>query len=587
MRAVASEVLRVMRTSWRAAPGYTLLALALEPVTVISVTGTAIAQRALVNTQPGAGIFTLIVLALGGGIAFAAWLALNRLQENLRNLVVDHAVPELHAQILRLIDERASFEDIGSAEYADNLELVRRDVHRTAAFAWDVYHAVAVMAGLAISVWLLVTIDIRLIGVTVAVALSLVVSFFAARRSVTETQSLAVLRREERYLHESCVLPQSVQETRSYDAESYFSERSDELWRRIAQRALRTRLVDSLWTGASMVLVGVALVFGVVLLRAGVLDGHNSIGDVVLLVTLTIGLRGQLEAMVQQLNSIAQSYSSLSAIAFIRSRARRGVLPTSVPTRLERGIEVHDLSFSYAGSDSYSLQGVTLTIPQGTVLAIVGRNGAGKSTLANLLLGILSPSNGAILIDGKPLSPDEWRSASSGAFQDFMKPRFTLREAVGLAATDGIADDERVRNAMQAAGGTRLLTSLPDGIDTVLSERNGTSLSHGQWQTLALARSEMRAKPLLVVLDEPSSALDAHAEHELFTSFITRGRQAGTERGTISVVISHRYSAAYLADLILVVENGCLLEHGSHADLMAQGGEYRSMYELQREAYRD
>jgi ATP-binding cassette subfamily B protein len=96
----------------------------------------------------------------------------------------------------------------------------------------------------------------------------------------------------------------------------------------------------------------------------------------------------------------------------------------------------------------------------------------------------------------------------------------------------------------------------------------------------------MRANPLLVVLDEPSSALDAHAEHELFTSFIARAREAGMKRGTISVVISHRYSAAYLADLILVVENGCLLEHGSHAGLMAQGGEYRSMYELQREAYR-
>lgn len=587
MRAVAREVLHIMRVSWRVAPGYTLLAIVLEPAGVITVIGTAVVQRALVNTRPHAPLVAVLVLALGGGIAFAAWLALNRLQGNLRNLVVDHVLPEIRSRLLSQIDERRDFEDLGAARYADSLELVRRDVGRPVNFAWDVYHTIAILIGLSASVWLLVTIDVRLIGVTVAVALSLVVSFFAARRSVVETQSLAVLRREERYLHESCILPQSVQETRSYDAEAYFSRRSDELWQRIAQRALRTRLVDSLWTGASMILVGVALVFGVVLLRDGVLTGRNSVGDVVLLVTLTIGLRSQLEIMVQQLNLIAQSYSSLSALAFIRSRTHHRDSPPTVPTRLERGVEVRDLDFGYAGSDSLSLRDVDLTIPCGTVLAVVGRNGAGKSTLANLLLGILRPTNGAILIDGEPLSPDGWRAASSGAFQDFMKPRFTVREAVGLGADDGMTDDRRVHDAVQAAGGERLMDGLPHGIDTVLSERGGTSLSHGQWQTLALARSEMRADPLLVVLDEPSSALDAHAEHELFTSFITRGRKAGAERGTISIVISHRYSAAYLADLILVVEDGRVIEQGSHADLMARDGEYRSMFDLRREAYRD
>ena len=588
MKAVIAEVILTMRISWRLAPGYALLAIVLEPGSIVAVTGTAVIQRALVDTRPDDGIFHVIVTAVGGGIVFAAWMALNRLKGNLQSIVNDHTVPELRAQTLRLINERAAFEDISAAEYADKLELVRRDVHLTAEFSWAVYGIIATLVGLCISVWLLVTIDVRLIGVTIAVALSLVVSFFAARRSVALTHDLATLRRQERYLHESCVLPQSVQETRSYDAEQFFDGKADELWRRIAQRALRTRLVDSVWSGASMVLVGVALVFGVVVLRHGIAAGDHTVGDIVLLVTLTIGLRGQLEVAVQQLNSIALSAASASAFAFLRSRTRR-IGDTSTPTapaQLERGIEVRGLDFSYAGSKKDSLRDVNFTIPQGTVLAIVGRNGAGKSTLANLLLGVLSPSRGEILIDGRPLDQDRWRLASSGAFQDFMKPRFALREVVGLSATDGITDDTRLLGALDAAGGTQLLNGLPGGLDTVLAERDGTSLSHGQWQTLALARSAMRESPLLIVLDEPSSALDAHAEHELFTAFIARGRQAGAKRGTVSIVISHRYSATYLADLILVVEDGRVLEQGSHAELMAVGGEYRKMYELQRESYR-
>jgi ATP-binding cassette subfamily B protein len=576
-----------MRTSWRIAPGYTVLALLLEPASIVAVIGTAVLQRALVDTRPDDGVLHVLVLAVGGGIGFAAWLALNRLQNSLTDLVNDHTEPELRAQTLRLIDDRAAFEDISDSEYADKIELLRRDVYYIAEFMWRVYGIVATLVGLGISIWLLMAIDPRLVGVAIAVALSLVVSLLAARRAVALTHDLAPLRREERYLHESCVLPQFIQETRSYDAERFFDAKSNELWRRIAERTMRRRLVDSMWSGASMVLVGAGLVFGVVLLHDGVSAGRNTVGDLVLLVTLTIGLRGQLEAAVHQLNSIAMSYSSASALAFVRSRTRPGGRPPGeAPARVEGGIEVRDLEFSYAGSTTSALQAVNVTIPRGTVLAIVGRNGAGKSTLANLLLGVLSPSRGEILIDGRPLDAEHWRSVTSGAFQDFMKPRFALREAVGLSATEKIGDDARILAAVDAAGGTALLRSLPAGLDTLLTERGGTNLSHGQWQTLALARSAMRETPLLVVLDEPTSALDAYAEHELFTSFIELGRQAGVERGTVSVVISHRYSAAYLADLILLVEDGRVIEQGSHPELMAAGGEYRRMYDLQRDAYR-
>lgn len=586
MRGMFAEVRQVLRLSFRHAPGHSMVALLLGPATAVAVAGLAVVQRAVMELQPSSAPVAVATVIVGGAAVFATWLALGRLRAITTGLISERIVPILRGEVLDAVDQRADYDEIHRARYADELELLRRDVPRLADFAWYTYSALAELVGLGASLWLMLSVDLRLAGVVVGIACSLVLSMMAARRTVVEEHALAGLRREERYLHESCVTPDSVQETRAYRAEVALDARATELWSRVAEAQYRAQVRDSLRTTVSMLIVGASLVFGVVLLMDEIAAGRHTTGDLVLLITLTVALRGQLQGTVQELENVARCVSTALAMAHVRSRrgAQHGTVAPARASLID-GIELRDVGYAYPGGERRALDGVDLRIPRGSVLAIVGANGAGKSTLANLLLGIHPPGSGELLVDGEPLDRQGWRRRASGAFQDFMKPPLTLREAIGLGDVDAIDDTARVTAALAGSGGERLLQRLPSGLDSVLAARGGTGLSHGQWQMVALARSAMPTDPVLLVLDEPSSALDAHAEHELFTSFITRGRAEGRRLGTISVVISHRYSAAYLADLVVVVEHGRVVEHGTHAHLLAADGPYRRLFDLQRLAY--
>lgn len=586
MRLALRELGFVLRASWQLAPVHTLFAFVLGPVSALTVSGSALAQRALVDTAPNAAPLSLLYVALFGGAVYAAWLALNRLQMNLRDLVVDLVVARTRFEKLRLIGDRRAFEDLSDPQYADALDLLRRRVDRLADFGWTVYAGVTMIVGLVISIAVLITIDVRLIVIAVGVALSILAALFLARRTVRDEHELALVRRQERQLHESCVSPDSVQEVSSYCAGRLIDERADLLWRQIADRQLRTAMRGQVGLAAGLAVLGAALVFGIVLVSEQIGAGGHTLGDLVLVISLTIGLRSQLQGAIQQLGAIGGSYSSAKALAFMRGRARASAPDPPAPVaRVSSGISLTGAAFSYAGSSTETLHETTLQIPAGSIVAIVGRNGAGKSTLANVLLGILRPTSGFVQVDGAPLDEDAWRRSATGAFQDFMKPRFTLGEAVGLGDVAGLGDDGRLTASLTAADDGTLLRSLPEGLRTKLAAP--VNLSHGQWQTVAIARSGMREEPVLLVLDEPSSALDAHAERELFASFVERGRDAARLRGAISILISHRYSSALLADLILVMEQGVVVEQGTHAELMELGGEYARMYELQRAAYLD
>jgi ATP-binding cassette subfamily B protein len=586
MRDAIRELRRLTATTWRVAPFSATFAVLLGPVSVLGTVGLAVVQRGLIDTGAGDDITLTIFIVAGGALVFAVLITLGFMQFVLKQLAGHRMVPETRRELLRLIDRRREFEDLSTAAYADDIERLRRDVRPIVEIGWTVYWGVLEAVALGISAWLLVSVDWRLLVVVVGAVLSLVISSLAVRRVVDEEERLAVLRRQERRLHESSTFPNGVQEVLSYRAEQALDARATALWREVADRRMRVRSSATLRGGSSWFVLGAALVAGVAILASEIEQGSATVGDLVLLITLTLGLRGQLAGAVESLTDFAQAYPGLRALARVRAAAAEHEPDASdhIPA-IRDGIAARNLSFRYVGSDRTALQDIDLDIPAGTVLAIVGQNGAGKSTLANLLLGILTPTSGSILADGRPVQDHGWRRSSSGAFQDYMKPRVALRDAVGIGEIRA-ADDDRVAAALASAGGSGLLESLPDGLDTSLSDRDGSNLSHGQWQIVALARSAMRPDPVLLVLDEPSSALDAHAEHELFTRFIEQGRAAGRERGTISVVISHRYSAAYLADLILVVERGQVIERGTHAELMAAGGEYQRTFEAQREAYR-
>ncbi|MGH9283746.1 MAG: ATP-binding cassette domain-containing protein, partial [Acidimicrobiales bacterium] len=263
-----------------------------------------------------------------------------------------------------------------------------------------------------------------------------------------------------------------------------------------------------------------------------------------------------------------------------------------VPSRLTTGIALDHVSFAYPGTDRPVLDDVSVELPAGSVVAVVGENGAGKTTLVKLLCKLYEPSAGQILIDGVPLArmrPETWRDRLAGAFQDFFRFELLARQSVGVGDLPRLDDEAAVGEAVDRAGAGDVVERLPRGLASQLGPTwpEGVEVSFGQWQKLALARGFMRDDSLLLVLDEPTAALDAETEHALFERYAAAARtEAAAGRGRITVLVSHRFSTVRMADLIVVLDGSRLVEVGTHAELVARGGQYAELYAIQAAAYR-
>jgi ATP-binding cassette, subfamily B, bacterial len=249
------------------------------------------------------------------------------------------------------------------------------------------------------------------------------------------------------------------------------------------------------------------------------------------------------------------------------------------------------VSFRYPGRREDTIRNLDLVLPAGATVAIVGDNGAGKSTFVKLLAGLYRPTSGRITVDGTDLadvSATEWRQHVSAAFQDHARFEFLLQETVGIGRLPEMDDAAAVEAALERAGAADIPGRLPDGIRTQLGIAwdGGIDLSGGQWQKLAIGRAMMRTDPLLLLLDEPTAALDAESEYQLFERWTRMAEDVKSATGAITLLISHRFSTVRMADLIVVLGDGAVAELGSHEELMAQGKTYAELFELQARAYR-
>jgi ATP-binding cassette subfamily B protein len=325
----------------------------------------------------------------------------------------------------------------------------------------------------------------------------------------------------------------------------------------------------------------------VVMVRAG-LAGDASLGLIVAAVAVTSQVTGQVQSLLTlsfwTLESLRAVRAFLDVVedGAVERAAVRPATPVPVPARLERGITVEGLSFQYWNRDRPSLNDISLELPAGAVVALVGENGAGKSTFVKMLSGLCRPSAGRILVDGTDLArfaPEDWRARITAAFQDPVHIEMSLKDTIGLGWLEHRDDPKRTGEALRAAGGDKLLASLPDGMETRLGRTSwdGKGLSGGQWQTVANARAAMRQAPLLRVLDEPSASLDARAEEWLFQQY------AGLSRtdGGVTVLVTHRLTTARAADLIVVLDDGKVAEVGTHDTLSRAGGLYAELFRLQ------
>jgi ATP-binding cassette subfamily B protein len=236
------------------------------------------------------------------------------------------------------------------------------------------------------------------------------------------------------------------------------------------------------------------------------------------------------------------------------------------------------------------ISGVNLFLPAGRTVAIVGNNGAGKTTLVKLLCRLYDPTGGKILADGLDLqhvSVEEWRLRLAAGFQDFARLELVAREAVGVGDLTNLHHDAAIEEALARAAATDVRAVLPSDLNTQLGKtfEGGVDLSVGQWQKLAVGRAMMRQAPLVLILDEPTASLDAPTEHALFEHFALAAQRYAAEAGTVTLLVSHRFSTVRMADLIVVVSDGAVAEQGSHQELLALNGIYAELYQLQARAY--
>ena len=339
------------------------------------------------------------------------------------------------------------------------------------------------------------------------------------------------------------------------------------------------------FTAASLVLIWV--------LRDAI-NGTVAIADFVLAATLVTRLQDVTNMMQWAVRMLVRVSKDGNRFIWLRDYSNTEVArhagSLTPPARLGRGISTLNLGYTYPGADKPTLTDVSLELPAGSVVAVVGENGAGKSTLVGLLTGMLRPTEGQVLVDGvdmREFDHDQWRARMSGAFQDYAKLEFQAQESIGVGDLPDVSSDAAVHEALWEASATDLLRALPQGLDTQLGTTwpGGVELSGGQWQRIAIARGMMRDTPLLLVLDEPTAALDAGTEHALFERYADAARKTGG-RGGVTLLVTHRFSTVASADLVVVLENGRVAEVGTHAELYASGGHYSELYELQARGYR-
>ena len=528
--------------------------------------------------------------ALGLGVsAVATWflrLVSDRTQRHFRDrltIALESHVAELQASV-------TTIEHHERPEYLDRLGVLRNQV-----FVLDhMYMSLFTTCG-----WVL-----RL-GVTLALLVSIhpslaLLAAFALPTVLTSTWRPGVERAAEergapaqrlaRHLFDTATTAPPGKEVRVTRIGDALVARRRAAWERWYGPVASARSTSSAWHACGWALFGAAYV-GAVVYVSSVLAA--SAGNVLLVLAAGSRLSAYLGATVGEIGFLRGIWLDGSRrLAWLEDYAAAQLegADAAVPARLAKGIRFEQVSFAYPGSQRMALEDVNLELAPGSVVALVGENGAGKSTLVKLLCRMYPPTRGRILVDGVPLAtlaPAGWRERLAGAFQDFFRFEFRARHSVGVGDVPRIDDVPAVARAVSRAGADDLVEQLTRGLETQLGPTwpEGVEISFGQWQKLALARGFMRDEPLLLVLDEPTAALDAETEHALFERYAAAAR-LGRESGRVTLLVSHRFSTVRMADLIVVLDGARVVETGSHEELMAHGGQYAELYEIQAAAYR-
>jgi ATP-binding cassette, subfamily B, bacterial len=563
-----------------------------------SLTGSvmAIVQRSVIDRSIARDL-TGVAIALGlAGVflsvrAVSAWVRLNvvfDLQERTAMLIQD--------QMLRTVGSLPGIAHHESARFADQLEILREKGMHMAGIVEGIVNVLEAAVWLAAPVAVLVTIDTRLLILPLVGIPAAVANLAATRRQNRLQDAIAERKRAATHLFQLTTTAASGKEIRLLRLGAELMRRHRQTLSDIDREQLNVEITNALMQTAAWLLFAAGFVGAMILVVYKATHGQSSLGSVLLTFLLASQVNNGvtfavlIAAYFTQFVDMAGRWQWLTNLAGAERRRHPAQL-RQAPDRLQRGIRLHAASFRYPEADRDALHDITLDIPAGSIIALVGENGAGKTSLVKLLCGLYRPTVGTITIDGVDIAEMDleiWRRHLSAGFQDFVRFEFTALETVGVGDLQRSDDRLVVAAALERAAASDVMTALRDGLDTQLgiSFADGVELSGGQWQKLALGRAMMREAPLLLLLDEPTASLDAETESLLFDRYAAASRRAASLNGAITVLVSHRFSTVRMADRIAVLDGGRLRELGSHEELMRSGGLYSELFTLQARSYR-
>jgi ATP-binding cassette subfamily B protein len=582
-----------MRLVWETSRALTVaqaalrLVRALVPVAVLYIGKLIIDEVVSLTRQPDASLEPITALIVAEFALAIVSDILSRIVGLVDTLLAERVGNEIS---LRLMAHAATLdlEDFEDSELQDSLERARRQASGRMTLMGQVFNQVqdvvtivSFAAGLVIyAPWLIVLLAVALVPAFIGEAHFNAQSYWLNYHRAPE-------RRELDYVRQTAASVETAKEVKIFGLHRFLLDRYRELAVSFFEANKKIAMRRAVVGGALATIGTIAYYVAYAYIVWRTIHGEFSIGDLTFLAGSFRRLHQMMEGLLSGFTQVAGQALYLDDIfSFFDIRPEiaspPGALP--VPKAIAHGFVFEDVGFRYPGAERWAVRHLSFTLEAGEVLALVGENGAGKTTIVKLLARLYDPDEGRILLDGRDLREYDLfqlRSSIGVIFQDFVRFHLNAADNIAVGRVEARGDRPRIEAAAERSLADEVIRKLPAGYDQLIGKRfrGGVELSGGEWQKIAIARAYMREAQVLI-LDEPTAALDARAEYEVFQRF------KELSQGKTAILISHRFSSVRMADRIVVLADGQVEDIGTHEELLARGGRYKELFELQAAGYR-
>jgi|APFre7841882654_1041346.scaffolds.fasta_scaffold08767_4 ATP-binding cassette, subfamily B, bacterial len=580
---------------WHSAPIWTIASLVLTVLQGLLPLVSLYLMKLIIDTIASdqslgkEGSFNRLVLLVSLAGAVALFSILIRNASSLVTEVQSFLVSDYVQDILHSKSVDVDLEYYESPSYYDTLHRAQQEAPTRP------IHIIGGLTQLLQSGISMVSMFILLISLSWAVAAALIIASIpvAVVRLIYSNKfyrwrmACTINERKAWYLHWLLTDQSCAKEVRIFNLGQIFRDKYRSIRRQLLDERINLNLGRSVADTIAQAIGLVALFASLFFIATLGLVGSITVGDIVMYFGAVQQAQGSFSSVLSALAGLYEDSLFLTYLydfLEIQPKVKEPILPSEMPKPMRTGISFQGVSFCYPDAHLYALKDVNLSIKPGQTIALVGENGSGKTTLVKLLCRLYDPQKGSIMIDGidlKNLRVPDLRREISVIFQDYFKYNMTAAENIWLGSAETPLDQAQVMAAAKASGAAEFIGRLEDGYQTVLGKwfDDGTDLSIGEWQKVALARAFMRDSQI-IILDEPTSSLDPKAEAKVFSKL------KELLIGKTTIIISHRLSTVKLADLIIFMKDGCVTEMGTHAELMALGGDFADLFEIQASKYR-